>query len=45
MPHYYWLKNAQATSCSYHFTFYPRAIVDNILLVDFWRETVLLVVM
>ena len=45
MPYYSALKEALVTSCPYHFTFYPRAIVDNILLVDCWRETVLLVVL
>ena len=45
MPYYSGLKDALATSCPYHFPFYGRAIVDNILPVDFWRETVLLVVL
>ena len=45
MPYYSGLKDALATSSPFHFTFYTRAITDNILLVDFWRETVLLGVM
>ena len=35
MPYYSGLKDALATSSPYHFTFYPRAMADNILLVDF----------
>lgn len=34
MPYYSEVKDALATSSPYHFTFYTRAITDNILLVD-----------
>ena len=38
MPYNSGLTHALAPSCPYHFTFYPRAIVDNILLVDFCKK-------